>query len=90
MVGWTGNLKYIAAMTITEDTITGTELLNKYIVTAIQNSRENSRQLLCFDKNINSLCFCARFIGTGTLRNICSWLLLCPVSSTRPCPAKCL
>jgi hypothetical protein len=35
-------------MKITEDTYTGTEHLNKYIVTAIQNSRGNSRQLPCF------------------------------------------
>jgi hypothetical protein len=42
MIRWTGNLKYIGAMTITEDTITGRELLNKCTVTAIQNSRRNS------------------------------------------------
>ena len=62
MVGWAGNLKYIAEMKITEDTITGTELLNKYIVTAIQNTRGNSRQLLCYDKIINSWCSCAQYI----------------------------
>jgi hypothetical protein len=50
MFGWTGNLKYIEAMTITDDIITGREILNKYIVTEIQNSRRNSRQLLCYDK----------------------------------------
>jgi len=41
MFGWTGNLKYIRAMTITEDTITGRGLLNKYTVTAIQSNRRN-------------------------------------------------
>jgi len=42
MFGWSENLKCIGAMTNTEDTIAGTELLKKYIGRAIQNSSGNS------------------------------------------------
>jgi hypothetical protein len=42
MVGWSENLNCIGTMTITENTIAGTELLKKHIDRVIQNSRGNS------------------------------------------------
>jgi hypothetical protein len=92
MVGWRENLKCIGAMAITEDTIAGKELLNTYIDTTVQNSRGNSRQLHCLAR-IKILTLGVSVYSKnepGKLRNICSWLLLCPVGSARPFSAKCL
>jgi len=41
------NNKGVIRDIFTEDTTKGTDLLNKYIDTAIENSRGNSRQLPC-------------------------------------------
>jgi len=50
-------------MTITEDTITGRELLNKCTVTAIQNSRRNSDGCPALLRQIiKTWCFCAQYI----------------------------
>jgi hypothetical protein len=78
MVGWMEHLKWIGAMTITEEAIAGAELLNKYIDTAIQNSTGNSRQLSCLARTkVLTLGVSVYSIyEPGKLRNICSWLLL--------------